>query len=144
MGGLTQCFLTIQRVGMWGWWEGRSRRSGLYLGLIHIVLWQKPTQHCKAIILQLKINLKNHFPRNVWVYVWTLNSILLAYTSFFFFFNTSIFMPVPHGADYGSSTVVLLTTVVVLTLCSKFWNWEVLVLLFFLFQIALALLITVL
>ena len=26
--------------------------------LIHAVLWQNPTQHCKAIILQLKINLK--------------------------------------------------------------------------------------
>ena len=25
------------------------------LQLIHIVVWQKPTQHCKAIILQLKI-----------------------------------------------------------------------------------------
>ena len=29
-------------------------------GLIHIDVWQKPTQYCKAIILQLKINkLKN-------------------------------------------------------------------------------------
>ena len=28
------------------------------LWLIHIVVWQKPTQHCKAIILQLKINLR--------------------------------------------------------------------------------------
>ena len=27
--------------------------------LISIVVWQKPTQHCKAIILQLKIHLKN-------------------------------------------------------------------------------------
>ena len=26
--------------------------------LIHIVVWQKPTQHCKATILSLKINLK--------------------------------------------------------------------------------------
>ena len=26
----------------------------VYLRLIHIVLWQKPTQPCKAIILQLK------------------------------------------------------------------------------------------
>ena len=24
--------------------------------LIHVDIWQKPTQHCKAIILQLKIN----------------------------------------------------------------------------------------
>ena len=29
-------------------------------GLIHIDVWHKPTQYCKAIILQLKINkLKN-------------------------------------------------------------------------------------
>ena len=26
----------------------------VYLWLTHIVVWQKPTQHCKAIILQLK------------------------------------------------------------------------------------------
>ena len=24
--------------------------------LIHVDIWQKPTQHCKAIILQLKMN----------------------------------------------------------------------------------------
>ena len=28
----------------------------LYLWLIHVVVWQKPTQYCKAIILQSKIN----------------------------------------------------------------------------------------
>ena len=39
---------------------GRFKREGIYvyLWLIHIVLQQKPIQHCKAIILQLKINLK--------------------------------------------------------------------------------------
>ena len=30
----------------------------VYLWLIHIVLWQKPKQHYKAILLQLKINFK--------------------------------------------------------------------------------------
>ena len=30
-----------------------------YLRLIHVDVWQKPTQYCKAIILQLKINLKD-------------------------------------------------------------------------------------
>ena len=30
----------------------------VYLWLIHIVVQQKLTQHCKAIILQLKINFK--------------------------------------------------------------------------------------
>ena len=28
--------------------------SYVYLWLIHVDVWQKPTQHCKAIILQLK------------------------------------------------------------------------------------------
>ena len=32
--------------------------SYVYLWLIHIDVWQKSTQHCKAIILQLKINSK--------------------------------------------------------------------------------------
>ena len=42
-------------------WEVRERckRNGTYVypsGLIHAEVWQKPTQHCKAIILQLKIS----------------------------------------------------------------------------------------
>ena len=28
----------------------------MYLWLIHVDVWQKPTQYCKTIILQLKIN----------------------------------------------------------------------------------------
>ena len=35
-------------------WEG----AYVYLWLIHITVWQKPTQHYKAIILQLKIKKK--------------------------------------------------------------------------------------
>ena len=31
-------------------------RTCVYLWLIHVHEWQKPTQHCKASILQLKIN----------------------------------------------------------------------------------------
>ena len=36
----------------------KARREGtfVYLWLIHFDVWQKPTQCCKAIILQLKIN----------------------------------------------------------------------------------------
>ena len=36
----------------------RLKREGtcVYLWLIHIDVWQKPTKHCKTIILQLKIN----------------------------------------------------------------------------------------
>ena len=36
----------------------RFQREGMcvYLQLIHVIVQQKPTQHCKAIILQLEIN----------------------------------------------------------------------------------------
>ena len=39
---------------------GRFKRKEtyMYLWLIHFVVWQKPRQHCKAIILKLKINFK--------------------------------------------------------------------------------------
>ena len=35
---------------------GRFKREGscVYLWQIHVDVWQKPTQYCKAIILQLK------------------------------------------------------------------------------------------
>ena len=41
-----------------GWDGGRIGREGTFLclWLIHVDLWQKPAQYCKAIILQLKIN----------------------------------------------------------------------------------------
>ena len=45
-----------------GWDEGEgqgvAQEEGVYayLWLIHTVVWQKPTQYCKAIIFQLKIN----------------------------------------------------------------------------------------
>ena len=46
-------------------WEagGRFEREGIYvcLWLFHVDVWQKPTQCCKAIILQLKLN--NFFKR---------------------------------------------------------------------------------
>ena len=36
---------------------GKFKRNGtyVYLWLIHVDIWQKPTHYCKAIILQLKI-----------------------------------------------------------------------------------------
>ena len=38
-------------------WEGglRGRGTYVYSWLIHIVVWQNLTQHCKAIIHQIKI-----------------------------------------------------------------------------------------
>ena len=62
------CFMHwVQIQSLWqprgvGWgrrWEGDSRgKRHVYLWLIHIAIWQKPTQYCEAIILQLKINKK--------------------------------------------------------------------------------------
>ena len=42
---------------------GRFKREGIYvyLWLIHVVIWQKPTQHCKAIILQIKFKKRNQW-----------------------------------------------------------------------------------
>jgi len=39
-------------------WGGSFKREGpyVYLWLIYADVWQKPTQYCKEIILQLKIN----------------------------------------------------------------------------------------
>ena len=39
----------------------KFKREGtyVYLWLIHVDVWQKPKQYCKAIILQLKINNNN-------------------------------------------------------------------------------------
>ena len=39
-------------------WGGRFKREGtyVYLWLIPVDVWQKPTQYYKAIILQLQIN----------------------------------------------------------------------------------------
>jgi len=36
----------------------KTERTYVYLWLIHVDVWQKPTQYCKAIILQLKIFFK--------------------------------------------------------------------------------------
>ena len=54
-GSSTWCSVTTSRSGMG--LGGRIEREGtsVYLWLIHIHVWQGPTQHCKAIILQLKI-----------------------------------------------------------------------------------------
>ena len=50
------CSVTIQRHGMEREVGGRFQREGtyVYLRLIHVDAWQKPSQYCKEIILQLK------------------------------------------------------------------------------------------
>ena len=58
------CFVTqrAQTGALWQprgvGWGGRFKTEGtyIYLWLIHADVWQKPTEYCKAIILQLKIN----------------------------------------------------------------------------------------
>ena len=48
--------MTTQRCGV-GWEVGRTfkrERTLEYLWLVHADAWQKPKQHCKIIILQLK------------------------------------------------------------------------------------------
>ena len=52
-------------------WEvrGKFKRQGtyVYLWLTHVDIWQKPTQYYKAIILQLKINLKNSLSLSIYI-----------------------------------------------------------------------------
>ena len=50
----------LEGVGWDGRWEGGSTGLGKYISLwlIHVDVWQKLTQYCKVIILQLKINFK--------------------------------------------------------------------------------------
>ena len=58
-GAQTRCSVTTYRGGM-GWEvEGRFKKEGtcVYLWLIHVDVWQKLAQYCKAIVLLLKINL---------------------------------------------------------------------------------------
>ena len=54
------CFVMTKKSEM-GVGEGKAKRDGIgvYLQLIRAVVRQKPTQHCKAINHQLKIDLKN-------------------------------------------------------------------------------------
>ena len=44
----------------------RGRGHIYNLWLIHVDVWQKPKQHCKAIILQLKISLFFFFKERTW------------------------------------------------------------------------------
>ena len=52
----------MRRGGRWE--RGFRGRTYVYPWLIHVDVWQKPTQYCKAIILQLKINI---ILKNTWI-----------------------------------------------------------------------------
>ena len=39
-----------------GSWEGVQEGGNIYIPVIHFDVWQKPTQYCKAVTLQVKIN----------------------------------------------------------------------------------------
>ena len=61
-------------MGETGMAGGMLEREGIYayLWLIDVAVWQKPTQHCKATILQLKIFLK---VRAIYLYPSSLRSV---------------------------------------------------------------------
>ena len=58
----TQCSVTMKLVRWDGRWQGGSRRRGrgtyVHLSLIHVDVWQKPTQYCKSNYSPIKIKLK--------------------------------------------------------------------------------------
>ena len=46
-------------MGCGGWERGPKGKGYVYLWLIDIAIWQKPTQPCKTIMLQLKFKKNN-------------------------------------------------------------------------------------
>ena len=61
---------SVPGANLEGWDGGGGQEEGdMYvLVMIHAVVWQKPTQYCKAIILQLKI-LKSFYKKKIFVRV---------------------------------------------------------------------------
>ena len=82
-GGKWLCDTGSLPIALWqpgevGWGAGGGfKREGIhvYLWLIHIIVQQKPT-HCKEIILQLKVNLKNTYIYQI-IMLYTLNILQL-------------------------------------------------------------------
>ena len=73
--------------GVGGGREVYEGGSYVYLWLIHVDVWQKPTQYCKAIILQLKINIflkgyAQNKPPFYWLYIWYQNHTCQGLESF--------------------------------------------------------------
>ena len=61
-GNSNRCSITTQRSEMGREMGRRFKREGtsVYLWLIHVDIWQKPTGFCKAITIQLKKNKLKH------------------------------------------------------------------------------------
>ena len=74
-GAQIRCSVTAWKGGMRWEMGGRCKREGtyVYLWLIHVDVWQKPTQYCKAIILQLKmcVNVKSLSRVRLFATPWT-------------------------------------------------------------------------
>ena len=69
--------------------------TSVYLRLILVAVWQKPTLHCETIILQLKIERKKKNKENAFQQIWGDDSKCLFLSGsfffcFFFFFSLQI------------------------------------------------------
>ena len=83
-----QSSVMTRRIDLGSRRESRSEEIDVYLKLTHVVVQQKLTQHCKAIILQLKENpMVNHYGKEykkrmyiyIYIYIYMYNWITLLY-----------------------------------------------------------------
>ena len=59
---------------------GRLKREGIYVHLwLTLIVWQKLSQHCKAIIHQLKLKVKNSM---IYIFMYLVIAVLLCLHSF--------------------------------------------------------------
>ena len=75
---------SVLRGGLEAWdggVGGRFKGGGLYLQLTHLVVHQKPAQHCKVIVLQFK---------NISMYVYIYIYVCILSIHFYIIFNTYI------------------------------------------------------
>ena len=85
---------------------GRFKREGIYVYLwqIHVDIWQKPSQYCKVIILQLNIKwnvFKSYIKKK---FHWTQNQgVGRTVFSFGCFRGESISLPFPASRSYAYS-----------------------------------------
>ena len=70
-------------MGEGGRRETQERGTYVYLWLIHVDVWQKPTKFCKANIFQLKIN-KFKRKKSITGHAYLIQLLLLLATSGFY------------------------------------------------------------